>query len=109
MESAFSPDGQTLTSTDFDYIRLWNTAGTQLAKWESGHLGPEALVFSPDGQVLVSGGTDESIKIGSINKRLLDTLKRHRSAIVSMIFTPDGKVLITSSSDGIGLSWKVTP
>ena len=68
---AYSPDGRTLatSTTDEKVIRLWNAAtGTELAQL-AGHLDsePNSLAFSPDGNRLVSTGSDGAVGVWQLN------------------------------------------
>jgi WD40 repeat protein len=57
-----------------------------------------SLALSPDGKYLASGGYDHIVKIWDIScKRLIRTLKRHKSGITCVTFSPDGKLLASST------------
>jgi WD40 repeat protein len=72
---AFSPDGRTLatvTSSD-SVVRLWDVASGTLLANLTGHLGPpNAVVFSPRGDLLASGGTDGSVDLWHTNPDATD-------------------------------------
>jgi len=57
---AISPNGQLLASADTNAVHLWNLHTGQLIGTLAGC---NPVVFSPDGQVLVSGGKAGTIKI----------------------------------------------
>lgn len=61
-----------------------------------------SIAFSPDGNLLASGGNDQTIKIWKIDSgRQLRTLNTD-SSIDTVIFSPDGKFLASSGdNDGI--------
>jgi WD40 repeat protein len=64
---AFSPDGS-LLATGSSYqdsaVRLWNTADGALLRTLEGHTtGVEYLIFSPEGQYLVSASYDGSVRL----------------------------------------------
>ena len=122
---AFSPDGQTLaggggenyfdasteTSVNSGTIHLWDTdTGILINTLTGQHTNPvTSVAFSPDGQTLVSGGTnyhfdeatDTFISNGIIHLwevetgTLIDTLTGH-TQVASVAFSPDGQTLLVS-------------
>ncbi len=73
--STFSPDGA-LLAAGFEYgerqgllptVRLWNVqSGAQLYGLPGYAAGIQKLVFSPDGKLLVSGGSDGTVRLWGI-------------------------------------------
>jgi WD40 repeat protein len=58
------------------------------------------LAFSPDGNTLVSGSRDRTIKFWSVpSGELLMTLAAHDGWVRALTFSPDGNVLATCSDD----------
>jgi WD40 repeat protein len=67
-----------------------------------------SLAFSTDGQTLVSGGADSTIKIwhtGALD--LIDILHKHHGGVRCVAFTPDGKMLATGGDDRRILFWNL--
>ncbi|MBC1215427.1 WD40 repeat domain-containing protein [Trichormus variabilis ARAD] len=65
-----------------------------------------SLAFSADGQMLVSGGADSTIKIwhtGALD--LIDILHKHNGIVRCAAFTPDGQMLATGGDDRRILFW----
>jgi len=59
-----------------------------------------ALVISPDGEHLISGADDQTVKIWELETgRLIRTLRGHSDAISSVAISPDGKKIASSSDD----------
>ncbi len=54
-----------------------------------GHQGSvDSVSFSPDGQTIISGGTDNTVKLWNIDGQLLKTFKGHQDEITSVDFSP---------------------
>ena len=66
-----------------------------------GHSGEVyTAALSPDGRLLVSGGTDAAIKLWDVaSGRVLRTLTGHSESIHAIAFSPDGQTLASASSD----------
>lgn len=67
-----------------------------------------AVVLSPDKQIVVSGGDDKSIKLWDINTgKLLTSIKGHDREVWSVTFSPNGEDLISSGADYKMRLWKI--
>jgi len=102
--AAYSPDGQILaTGNKYGTIQLWNAGSwTKITSLEGGHTdGISFLVFSPDGQILISGSAADDtaclwdVKTG--NK--LSTLE----GVLSVAFSPDGRTLAVGTNEYLSL------
>lgn len=113
---AVSPDGRTIASGSGSYaevtgvsdnnIRLWDLNTGRAVVTLSGHQAQIiGLAFSPDGNRLVSGARDKSIRIWSVSAgndiRIFST-----KATNSVAFSPDGKMVASSSYKEV-LFWDV--
>ena len=68
----------------------------------------ESLAFSPDGQMLVSGGgrNDPIVHLWNVEKgKHLGKLKGHQTRVLSMAIAPDGKTLVTGGEDSLINLW----
>ncbi|MBD2353529.1 hypothetical protein H6G41_02645 [Tolypothrix sp. FACHB-123] len=74
-----------------------------------GHPTANALVISADGQTLVSGGQDKTIKVWELQTlKLKKTLQSDSGAINALAISPDGKTVVSGSGDGIVRIWDIT-
>jgi WD40 repeat protein/CHAT domain-containing protein/tetratricopeptide (TPR) repeat protein len=73
----------------------------------SGHSGfVEAVVFSPDGKLVASGGKDGSVVVWDVaTGREKWTLDGHTERVTSLAFSPDGKLLASGSFDKTVRLW----
>jgi WD40 repeat protein/tRNA A-37 threonylcarbamoyl transferase component Bud32/DNA-directed RNA polymerase subunit RPC12/RpoP len=78
-----------------DVIKLWNVKTRKCEATFKEHTGPiSSLVFSPDGKLLASTGSDKSIRLWNLStRRCLATLTEPRRVISNLAFSPDGKLL----------------
>ena len=88
-------------------VLLWDTAtGQQLGAIKGHGKGVTDVVFSRDGKLLASSGTDNTIKIWDVaTRRELRTLAGHTANIESMDFSPDGRLLASASDEGSTFLW----
>ena len=68
-----------------------------------------SLAISPDGQRLVSGSSDQTIKIWQLSTgRELLTLTRHSDSVRSVAISPDGQTLVSGSEDKTIKIWQLS-
>ncbi|MBM0741777.1 pentapeptide repeat-containing protein [Phormidium sp. CLA17] len=99
---AFSPDGQTLvTSDDRGWVYLWRVAdSTQLLAFQAHSEWIFGLAFSPDGRMLVTGSLDRTLKRwDSQTGQCLQTIQVHTGGISAVAFSDDGTCWASGSSD----------
>jgi WD40 repeat protein len=120
-EMAFSPDGKTLAVGETEHWDRENTESpaTGMVLWDlqrgirlsrlEGHRGQvNAVVFSPNGRWLVSGGSDNAVILwDAIGGKQINKLYGHTNEIRDLAFSPDGKFLTSGSKDGSIISWDV--
>ncbi|MBC8170103.1 MAG: hypothetical protein H7X77_00455, partial [Anaerolineae bacterium] len=109
---AYAPDKLTAASVSADStVRVWDTiTGTQ--RW-SAELPDQVLtsvVYSPDGQFLLTGGTDRvahlwDIANGDMVRQFGDETTGHTDTVTSVAISPDGIQVLTGSLDRTAILW----
>lgn len=105
---AFSPDGQTLASGNYDKsIQVWRMDGTSLRSLSGHSREILSLAFSPNGLLLASGSADKTIRLWRVNDgSLLRTISASKSqylGVTGLAFSPDSNLLgaITDADTGL--------
>ena len=71
----------------------------------------DRMVFLPDGQTLVSGSFDNSVRLWDMLDLQTEpiVLLGHEDWVMSAIFSPDGQILISGSRDNTIRLWPMLP
>jgi WD40 repeat protein len=108
---AFSSDGKYLATcgTGTFGITLWDVKTLNFYRHVEAHSGHvRAIAFSPDGQLLASGGSDHSVELRNVNTlQKLNTLEGHSYKVTSLAFSPNSKMLASGSEDTTIRLWDV--
>src|SRR5206468_12793616 len=89
-------------------LRLWRADATALPTLRAHTAAVTSLAFSPDGKLLVSGGSDSVAFIWNVaTGQKLHTLGGHQSGITSVSLSPDGTRALTAGADGDVRIWRV--
>jgi WD40 repeat protein len=111
---AFAPDGLTLASGAWDEIRLWSI-------WDGKQVGtlggPEkccavtTLAYSPDGELLVSGGADGYVNIWRMTDnsliRAIRPWTNTDARVTSVAVSPDGRLLAVGTNCNLVSVWSM--
>jgi WD40 repeat protein len=85
---------------------LTNVFGIHERNSLKGHQGRIWSVnFSPDGQTIVSGGSDGILKLWNHDGTEQMTTQGHQGVIWSVNFSPDGQTIVSGGSDGTLKLW----
>ncbi len=118
--AAFSPDGRQVVTGGYDKrVLIWQpdtiadvdlrqlvATGQPLAPQDSraleGHAGPvRSVQFSPDGQYVLSGGDDNTMRIWEVlTGRPHAQLKGHSRPVQSCAIAPDGQQIVSGGQEG---------
>ncbi len=102
---AFSSDG-TMLAVGSNFIRIHSLDGEKKIGFKKMRAQAEALVFSPDTNVLVVGRRNGEIGVWDITSGdKLTTLDGHTGPVETLVFSPDSKTLISTGQDGTILVW----
>ncbi len=107
----FSPDGELVASSGWGGVCVWNTKSGELL-WEKRIQEQEvwALAFSPEGDLLASGGIAEEVKVWQASDGTLirthDGPEGSIGGITSVAFDPDTERVISfHSGEGVVRTW----
>jgi WD40 repeat protein len=66
------------------------------------------VVFSPDGELLASGGQDGNIRLSARTGGPSTLFEGHKGAVRNLVFSPDGELLASSGDDQIARVWDLS-
>ncbi|MGH7496266.1 MAG: NACHT domain-containing protein, partial [bacterium] len=97
---SYDPNGELLASAG-GVIRIYRASDGKLLRSLEGHQNTVWSVhFSPDGEKLASGSSDQSVRLWEVKSgKLLRSLEGHQNLVRSVQFSPDGEKLASGSSD----------
>lgn len=101
----FSPDGDILASgSDDGRLRLWSVEDGKCINVLGGHT--EAIfAITIGGQLLVSAGQDQTVRLWNLHGQSLKTLRGRASGIRSLSLSPDSQTLASRGQDEVIHLW----
>ena len=111
LDLAFSKDGQKLAVSSRKNASIWDINLGILQQELSGyykHIFSYTAAFSPNGELLASGGSTGAIDLFQVSFGRLKYLEGHTSEISSLAFSPDGTLLASASHDNTIRLWDVS-
>ena len=69
--------------------------------------GARATIFSPNGERIVSGGADGTVRLWDTSSGVTvdKPLKGHEGDVMSVAFSPDGERIVSGGADGTVRLW----
>jgi WD40 repeat protein len=61
--------------------------------------------YSPDGKLIASASSDNTVKIWQSNGQLVSTIKGHQDSVIDVAFSPQGKILASTGEDNTIKLW----
>lgn len=105
---ALSPDGKFLAFSASRTICLWDIAKREIVKTFEGHKElVQDIVFSPNGEYLVSGSDDKTVRLIVVNTGKYFVCSGHTQWVVSVAFSPNGEMFASASRDKTVKVWKI--
>ncbi|EFW22660.1 hypothetical protein D8B26_006252 [Coccidioides posadasii str. Silveira] len=94
-------------SAKLGQLLVWEWQSESYILKQQGHLNSmNSLVYSPDGQKIITAADDGKIKVWDINSGFcVVTFTEHTAAVTACEFTKRGNVLFTASLDGSVRAW----
>ncbi|MEL6231133.1 MAG: hypothetical protein AAFR24_14575 [Cyanobacteria bacterium J06627_3] len=92
-----------------DRHRLWDLEGNPIGSPFEGHEDTVYdIAFSPDGQYIVSGGSDRTIRLWDLQgSQIRPAFQRHGDEVIGVAFSPDGQRIVSGSLDGTVRLWNL--
>ncbi|HKK62044.1 MAG TPA: WD40 repeat domain-containing protein, partial [Bacteroidales bacterium] len=86
---------------------IWNVdTGEILHEFHDSEKDVWTVIFNPSGELLLSSGSDNLIRIYNVETgKLLKTLTGHSMVVLSLAFSPNGKFLASGSDDKTVKIW----
>lgn len=102
--AAFNVTGDwiALASSNLGQLLVWEWQSEQYIMKQQGHSTEmNCVVYSPDGQYIVTGGEDAKVKVWNVsNGFCFVTFSEHSSAVTAIEFSLSKKFLVSASLDG---------
>jgi WD40 repeat protein/DNA-binding SARP family transcriptional activator len=106
LAAAIDPSGKRIAIGGVATLVIQRTDGSDRIELHVPRVRVNAVVFSPDGDHLLTGTDDETPRIWNAHTgRLERTLRGHQGIIRSVSYSNDGRLIASASSDGTIRVW----
>lgn len=96
---AFSPDGQRILVGAGREIWLLDTAGRAINHWQAHPRQLKSAVFAPDGQSILSAGTEGVAKTWTLQGQLTDSIVNEDVRFQYAVFSPAGDKIVSVGAE----------
>lgn len=112
LTTAFAPSGELLAvgRTTNEAIKIWNLSQRRVAADLNESEGNVVYAaFSPQTDLLATGGTDKLVKIWNPQTdELIRAMPGHADSVYALEFSPDGRLLVSGGRDHSLIFWDTT-
>ena len=110
MSVVWSPDGMRLASCggkERGKIHIWEARSGERVQTLAEHVGTDfAIVWSPGGEMLISGGSDGTLRWWEVQSgQRMRVQEGHQAAVRALKVSPDGNRLASCGDDGAIMLW----
>ena len=106
---AFSPDGKILACAGARKIFIWDFEQKKLLHTIDAHKKAiQSIAFSPNGRLLVSGSTDDTIRVWMVESgKMTEEIEAEQDGVLCVVFSRNGKTIASGGKDKTIRLWKL--
>jgi len=105
---AFDPKSSRMAALPRDRnVVFWNGDGRRAGGFDSGHVKPLDIDFSPDGTHIVTAGNEGTVRIWTAAGEPVATAFGHVGPVLAVRFSPEGRRVASLGTDGSLYLWDI--